>query len=130
MSQRFRKSRYRKQARTIPIRASDGDSGREEIDKGNLFRCWNCGFICDIRRDELAKDGRLGATISEATATSHGDTTLYYAVGDAVQLDAGLTHDPVLMKETADGTAETVYRHYSVSGTGCPLCHTRNWKKQ
>lgn len=123
MKQRFRKSRYRKEAKTIRLRASDGDSGREIVDDGNYFRCWHCGFVCDIRRDEL--DDRHGATISEATATSYGDTTLNYAVGDAVQLSTGRTHDIVLMKELV-----TIYRHYSVSGSGCPLCHTRNWKKQ
>ena len=126
---RFRKSRYRKQIRTIPIRANDGDSGRELIDKGSYFRCWNCGFICDVRRDELSKDGRRGTVLTEGTSTSYGDTTLNYAVGDSVNIGAGVGHDIVLAEVGPDGTPVTVMHSYTVGGSGCPMCHTRVWKK-
>jgi len=161
---RFHKARYRKQARTIRIKASDGDSGRAVTDEGNYFRCWHCGFICDIRRDDLSKDGRnatvlsryppdpvklnrdvfmdeVGAEWTDTDSTdwyegpvepthriARGDTTYNYAVGDAVKL--GVTgHDIVMMKLLAGGENATIYQLYSVSGGGCPLCHTTRWKK-
>ena len=126
---RFRKSRYRKQIRTIPIRATDGDSGRALIDKGSYFRCWNCGFICDVRRDELSKDGRRGTVLTEGTSTSYGDTTLNYAVGDSVLVGAGVDIDIVLTEEGPDGSPVTVMHSYTVGGSGCPLCHSRRWKE-
>ena len=111
---------YHRQARTIPVRANDGASGRATTDQGNYFRCWNCGFICDIRRDELSKDGRHRATHAIYTDT----LTPLYAYGDSVKLSTGVGHDIVLVKENT-----SVYHVYTVSGSGCPLCHSTAWKK-
>ena len=123
----MRRSRYKRQIKTIPIRATDSDSGRELIDQGSYFRCWHCGFICDIRRDELSEDGRRGTVLTEGDTTSHGDTTLYYNVGDANKIGA-IGHDIVLMEEGADGTPKTIMHGFTVGGSGCPLCHSRRWR--
>ena len=158
MARRFKKSRYPSQIRTIPIRARDGDSGREIIDKGNYFRCWNCGFICDARRDELSEDGRRGTVLADshgrvtfditismgqggsalADGTYLADGTLLagavpaqtfietnnYNAGGRIQLTTGVGGDISL----GQSNRPTVH-HFTVSGTGCPLCHTRVWKK-
>ena len=116
---------YHKQARTIRVKATDGSSGREKTDQGNYFRCWNCGFICDIRRDELSKDGRRGTVLTVYEGASQGGN----ATGDAANLSPGGGHDIVMMKSLADGTPATILRTYTVSGTGCPLCHSTAWKK-
>ena len=118
--------RYHKQARTLSVRANDGSSGRETTDQGNYFRCWNCGFICDIRRDLLSKDGRRGTVLTEGTATSHGDTTLYHGVEEAHYLTTGAGEDSVLSSEASN---VPIARSITVGGTGCPLCHTTAWKK-
>jgi len=45
------RSRIRKESRTIPLYGSP-ERGNG-LDDGRYFRCWNCGFICNIDRDAL-----------------------------------------------------------------------------
>ena len=40
------KRKLTKRSRTIPVYG-------EGADKGKYFRCWNCGWICNVDRDEL-----------------------------------------------------------------------------
>ena len=158
-------ARYKRQIRTIRVKATDGDSGRETVDKGNYFRCWHCGFICDVRRDDLSKEGRRatvlkryppdpqksnldvfadeGSTywadegdtawykgpVADVHRVAPGDTLLSHNVGDTVHLNPGVGHGIVLMKVLAGGEYATIYQVYTVSGGGCPLCHTAVWKK-
>ena len=130
MSQRFSKARYRKQAKTIPLRAGDRDSGREKIDDGSYFRCWHCGFICDIRRDELSKDGRRGTTVGPETPLQADRVTTYGMGSDAINLSPGVGVDSALMEQDSAGNNKTVYR-YQTAGVarGCPFCGTTQWRK-
>lgn len=45
------RSRLRKESRTIPL-YGDADRGNG-LDDGRYYRCWNCGFVCNIDRDAL-----------------------------------------------------------------------------
>lgn len=156
---RFKKSHYPRQIKTIPIRARDGDSGREVIDKGSYFRCWNCGFICDERRDKLSSDGRRGTvlsvyvdsvrfnyTVEEATGVEYLADGTYYADGTVYagwapgwserEETVNYTLGDIIKLSTGVGKDivlikdnTTIYHVYTVGGTGCPLCHTTVWKK-
>ena len=124
MRRRFRE-KLRKERRTIRIHATDGDSGREKIDAGNLFRCWHCGFICDIRRDDLSDSGRHGSTSQVYETTT---SAFPYQRGTGVYLNAGIGVNAVLMKLDAASDTATIYHHRTVSVSGCPFCGARNWK--
>lgn len=117
----------RSERKTIPMRASDGGSGREEVDAGRYFRCWNCGFVCDIDRDAL-DDGRHGATTTIYTTASAGASS-----GDPLSpftlVDGTGILDVMVPQVDAAGGPVVVRNVYEVGGTGCPLCHTRAWKK-
>jgi hypothetical protein len=130
MARGFTKARYRKEVRTIHVRATDGDSGREKTDKDNYFRCWHCGFICDVRRDELSKDGRRGTTVGPETPLQSDRVTTYGMGADAIKLSTGAAHHSLLMEQDSTGSNKTVYR-YQTAGVarGCPLCGTTVWKK-
>ncbi len=121
------KEKLPKQRRTIPIPATDGSSGRERIDKGNLYRCWHCGFICDIRRDELTDEGRRGT--SSAVFEGIAPFGPYGRGADAIQLDPGVGVDSTLMEQDSAGDNRTIYSHRTVSAVGCPLCGSRAWRK-
>ena len=41
-----------KRKRRIPLRGSFEDEGK-------YYRCWNCGFICNIERDAFGEDENL-----------------------------------------------------------------------
>lgn len=109
------------------MRASDGGSGREEVDAGRYFRCWNCGFVCDIERDAL-DDGRHGATATVYTTPAPGATP-EDPLSTVVLVDGTGILDVVSPVLDAGGDAVVIRNVYEVGGTGCPLCHTRAWKK-
>lgn len=122
------KEKLPRQRRTIPIPATDGAAGREKTDKGNYFRCWHCGFVCDVRRDELTDEGRHGASIGPYTPLEPFSP---YGRGQvAIQLSTGVGKDAALMEQDPAGDAVTIYhKHTVVINGGCPLCGSRAWKK-
>jgi len=107
---RYSQRRIRGEKRTIPM-YGEGD------DAGKYFRCWNCGFICNIDRDALGDgDGRA--------YTEFGITTEpLYPVDD----DGGPPYAAVL-KGINEYHTVGLHDGYQVGGTGCPLCHTLNWR--
>lgn len=106
---RYSQRRLRGEKRTLPM-YGEGD------DRGKYFRCWNCGFICNIDRDALGDgDGRSYAEFAVETEE------LYPADNGGPPLAAvmkGINEYHTILER--DG--------YQVGGTGCPLCHTKNWK--
>ena len=120
---RFKKSLLPKQRKTIPLPASDRDSGREVIDAGRYFRCWNCGFICDIKRNELSELGN-GSNPTEYIIPAEGAHQ-----GGGVNSTI-ITADKFRLSELdSSGDPVGINHLFQASGTGCPMCHTRAWKK-
>jgi hypothetical protein len=120
---KFKKTRLPKQRRTIPLPASDRNSGRELTDAGRYFRCWNCGFVCDVERDDLSDTGNG----SNPVAVPEVSTGFTYAEGaDATKI---VVHRYRLSALDSSGDPVGIQHSFAVSGTGCPLCFTRAWKK-
>jgi hypothetical protein len=129
------KARLPKRNRTINVFGAvsyvDGRATKDQSDK--LFKCWNCGFICDTGRDRLG-DG-VGFTIVDKV-----DLRPYSAGASNIQspcsnglLDTIITVDmvdtPHLMKMDADGMTVAVIHNLSQDvNSGCPLCGCMNYK--
>lgn len=47
-------------------------------DTGKYFSCWNCGFICNVERDQLDYGDHARAGIVPTTFTDADGSTLYY----------------------------------------------------
>lgn len=94
-------------------------------DEGRYFRCWNCGFRCDTRRDRLGdKMSVSGNAVEECLTVNHlgsrmdGDHRSGVIVMDFLNVNnqallgpGGVKHD---MKP--------------IVGSGCPHCGTPNWR--
>ena len=120
----FKKVKLPTERRTIPLRSNDRGSGRDKIDDGKYFRCWNCGFICNIERDALSERGP-GTILTDFDIPAGTP----YQDPEAIKLTGGMGYDFVLPKADANGDPVVVRQDYKITGTGCPLCHTRAWKK-
>jgi hypothetical protein len=124
----YRRTKLPRERKTIRLKAGDRGTGREEIDHGRYFRCWHCGFICDIERDELS-EGRNGMSVSNYYRNALG------AMPGSGERSTMLVlkmhqHHFVLPKADSSGTAVTVKQYLSASvSSGCPLCGCRAWKK-
>jgi hypothetical protein len=124
----FKKAKLPKERRTIPLRANDRISGREQIDDGKYFRCWYCGFVCNIERDELSERGP-GTILTNVFITQYANGPGEpYQDPEAIKLGMG-GYDFVLPKADANGDPVVIRQDYMITGTGCPLCHCRAWKK-
>ena len=62
------KRKLAKRSRTLPVYG-------EGADKGKYFRCWNCGWICNVDRDELGdSDSSAGDEHTDYHQTHHCST--------------------------------------------------------
>lgn len=92
---------------------------------GKLFRCWNCGFTCNADRDKLG-DG-VGYY---ATDQVLGDV-FTYGTGNAmdVTLSVSLNSDISLIEIDSNGDPKVFKQNFSqIGSSGCPFCHSRNYK--
>ena len=112
-------TRIHKDSRTIPIWGSPtrGDG----LDHGKWFRCWNCGFLCNKDRDALGdSQSRDGVAYEDYAPLTEGMNSGGAVLGTGVvapqtnsEDDALLIRFPVMVSEKS---------------TGCPFCHTLNWR--
>ena len=108
------KKRLRKEARSIPYKVR-GDE--------KLFRCWNCGFICNADRDD-SSGGQAGDNHMVYSYPALGGSGL-----DGTIVSVELGKKSVLMEQDADGVNRVVTHIFSsVVTKGCPLCGTTNYK--
>lgn len=131
------RSRLRKESRTIPI-PGNTERGDGE-DDGKYYRCWHCGFICDVERDELgdaesthgvsyriydqqySSDGNVIKRKGSIDGTLDDGTALI----DMTALGKGL----IVLKNGLDGTPQGIRENWEPNVTsGCPLCGCRNWR--
>ena len=115
---RYSQKRLRKQKKTIRLYGENEDAGK-------YYRCWNCGFICNIDRDSLG-DGD-GLTHTDFYISSYGSHDSSSPLNAFVVLD-GINEGHVLLKSMADSSTEPIYHELQTGGNGCPSCHTLNWK--
>lgn len=102
-----------KDSKTIPLWGSPerGDG----LDDGKYYRCWNCGFICDVDRDALGD----AQSVSHITLDPYDLLDEY---GNSVADTGGTKHT------IFEGEGYTTVRYVPVVESGCPFCGTLNWK--
>ena len=130
----YRRRRTPKRSRTIEL-PGHRDYG-DGIDDGKYYRCWNCGFICDVDQDELGgENSRSGATYAQYDDVYSENEPPFYSGIDGENETTplvpllGMRSAHVVMKLDADGSESTIRRNwYNDGGTGCPFCHTLNWR--
>lgn len=113
------KAHLPKQAKSIPLKGKGEDSGK-------WFRCWNCGFTCNIDREDssgsTAGDNHLDFSSPALGFVENGDT-------DRMIVLDGFSFYHTILEHVADGTAETiVHEHITNVTKGCPFCGTTNYR--
>ena len=111
-----------KRSRTRPVYGRGEDAGR-------YFRCWNCGFVCDSKRDALGGSDSAGGDNHKDFALQTGSN---YRAGIGPRnigtLDVRL-HYQVAIRIDANTDADAVYHHHKTNITsGCPFCGSTNWR--
>jgi hypothetical protein len=128
----------RKRSRTLPIYGNPemGDGK----DDGKYFRCWNCGFVCNVERDALGDSESLSGVsyeIYEQKYSTDGSPAPFIGAaihgealdGEALIRKCCLYTGHVLLENGPDGTAKGIYRNWSpLVSAGCPFCGSRNWR--
>lgn len=133
----LKKSRVRHDARTIPLKGRGADDGK-------WFRCWNCGFICNVDRDSLGGPESRSGVSSEFYYEQYPQST---GLDRSVMTTTGLNEEGEASDGTAlalkcrvvghsrtlalgpDGTGIEPKLTYAPLVTGgCPLCGCRNWR--
>jgi len=132
----YRQGRLPRQKRTIKIfGAAAYIDGRVVKDQSsNLFKCWNCGFICNTDRDKLG-DG-VGYRIEDQVDTSPLDlaaAALQYPQSNASEKAIIISVDeitpPLLMQLDSEGNPVTIMHNLSqVVYEGCPMCGSKAYK--
>ena len=112
-----RKIPLKKKARAIPIRGKGADSGK-------WYKCWHCGFLCNIDRDD---DSGYKAGVRHSTYIHPNGESGSISDRTIVLRQPFFYH--VLMKSDAAGQPETI-RHDFISSVvkGCPFCGTTNYR--
>jgi hypothetical protein len=109
--------RLPKRKRTIPLPGDLEDSGR-------YYRCWYCGFINNVQRNQVG-DGD-GVTQLDAPEIAMGGWGMDDPLSLAIILDDMFT----LLQNRPDGNPITNYRHnnYPQIIGGCSLCGCKNYR--
>jgi hypothetical protein len=145
---RHRNYRLRGDSRTLPVRSepnyTESNGVDDQGDTGKLYRCWNCGFICNADRDELGDEDTKAAISfqiydqvysSDNNNTTDGSTR---QIGDIIHgHNSGVPLLQMLVIRTGhaihqadaagDNVAVQVNWEPDITG-GCPFCGSRNWR--
>ena len=131
-------TRRRTRRQASPLRASDVRGNGE--DYGKWYRCVFCGQICKLGRDKLGgpDEKRMGTTFTDVITPALGslDSALYHSgnqvpssEGNALGIVGGVGRAVVSMELGADGEALPIVHNLAATGgSGCPLCHSLNWR--
>ena len=100
----------------------------------NLYRCWNCGFVCNSDRDKTG-DGvgyKVTDEVDQPVALNLGGSAHEFPNSDNtrdVKLCFDTIHDIHLVALDSAGDLQTVvHNNTQVVTSGCPLCGSRNYK--
>jgi len=111
----------KKRSRTLPIFGKGDDDSR-------YFRCWHCGFVCKVDRDELGdEESEAGDDHADINNLANADSYTNNAANHS-SIRMCLGHY-VAMRIGADGNPKTiVHLHTSDVSRGCPFCGSTNWR--
>ncbi len=118
--------KVRGDSKTIQRRYKSHRIDKDQVED-NLYKCWFCGFNCNIDREQLGKRNSKNH-ISYSDFQTPSDPMDGDELSGLIVL-GGVLNAFVGMELSADGITENVIRHdlYPSSKTGCPLCGTLNW---
>ena len=116
------KRSLKKRSRTLPVFGRGDDAGR-------YYRCWNCGFVCDVERDELGDaDSTAGDDHTDINNLANANPYTNNAANH-ISLRTCVGHQYVAMRIGADGEPKTiVHLHTTDISRGCPFCGSTNWR--
>jgi len=118
----YKRSRLLGDRRTIPI-YGEGD------DANKLFKCWNCGAICNIERESLSQEehSASGIGILDAPEFSLGPNNY---LSEPLNTIAILDDMHTILENGPDGNPIVRYKHnqYPYVYAGCWNCGSRNYK--
>lgn len=117
---RNRSRKLRKRSRTIPVKGFGDDAGK-------YYRCWYCGFVCNVDRDALgdAETGS-GEYHIDFAGRSDGSGDSSSPLNTLALMDG---HDVVLLELDSTGTPKTIYHEFQPKpSSGCPSCGSKNWR--
>jgi hypothetical protein len=117
-----------RQKRRIKLPGAKNYGGVEADQTDKFYKCWNCGFVCKVGRDQLG-DG-VGYCVTDTVETSD------YNPQEQGLLDIkGFDMSPddmstvLMMKLDSQDNPVTVTHNFTqVVTSGCPLCGSRNYK--
>ena len=115
---RHRSRKVRSDSRTIPLWGAKDRGDGEDHDR--YWKCWHCGFTCDVQRDEL------GDSESRTQINMKADA-LVDDVGDSTGYCFGAAGTNQTLCEANGGTWTTSRFEPEVT-TGCRFCGSKNWR--
>ena len=134
----YNKRRLPRQKRTISIFGAvsyiDGRPVKDQSDK--LFKCWNCGFICNELHDNIKTgDGNGYYIIDKPDGPSvlniGGSAHEFPESNDVmdVLIKTETTSTAYMIQEDCNNEPVTVMHNLdSVVTSGCPFCGTRQYR--
>lgn len=115
------KHRLKKDARSFPYKR--GGAQRYDENPLKLWKCWNCGFICDEDRDDHSQ-GTAGDNQTVNATIAFGGNGL-----DGMIVAGEIGKEAVMMEQDADGNNLVIEHIFtSIITKGCPQCGTTNYK--
>lgn len=134
-TKRYRPGRVPREKRARPIFGAvsyiDGRTVQDQSD--NLFRCWNCGFVCNTNVHKLG-DGEGFRIVDQVENSPYnmGASSQTYPCSHAGSFDMMITVEtvstPLLMKLDGQGNPIQAMHNLTMVSPGCPLCGTENYK--
>ena len=87
----------------------------------NLFKCWNCGYVCNSDRDD-SSGLEAGDNYICSTLPAYGGN------GSSI-VPTEIGKECVLIEQDADGDSKPIEHNFqSIITKGCPFCGTTNYK--
>lgn len=107
-------------SRTRPVRGRGRDADR-------YFKCWYCGFVCDVERDELG-GSESGSGVAHTDALELSGESDGIPLSIALGGDIGHYHVAIELESDQDTPKTTYHNFISDISSGCPFCGSKNWR--
>ena len=133
----FDKRRPPKQKRTIRIfgAVSYDQSGRAVKDQSDkIFRCWNCGFICNEQHPNVKLgdgDGYIIKDVADPQTLDANSSSIAYPMESGLNAVTPRLMNPCIRMMKLDSVGNPMMVQYNQSQIvreGCPLCGCENYR--
>ncbi len=134
----YDKRRLPREKRTISVfGAVSYIDGRPEKDQSNkLFRCWNCGFICNELHNNIKTGDGEGYYITDKPDTPSilniGASAYEFPESDNTRdVSIGIERTStayLMMEDCMEEPVTVIHNNDSVVTSGCPFCGTKQYR--